>query len=261
MSGTPLLSIAHASVRRGGKYILDDVSFDLYEGQNTAIIGPNGAGKSTLVNVMCREVHPLARVEYSYSLFGSTRWPVARLRLVLGHVSQAETMLIDTTYTVYEIVLSALYSAIGLDFHITPTDEDRRKALEAIAKVGLTHLMDKPVNTLSSGEKAKALIARSAVNDPPVMLLDEASNALDFPSRAEFRRTVSSYARDGKTIVMVTHELAEIIEEVSRVVVMKGGRIVADGPKEEILDEDLLSEVYGQRVYIDRRGGLYTAWC
>ena len=155
MSGTPLLSIAHASVRRGGKYILDDVSFDLYEGQNTAIIGPNGAGKSTLVNVMCREVHPLARVEYSYSLFGSTRWPVARLRLVLGHVSQAETMLIDTTYTVYEIVLSALYSAIGLDFHITPTDEDRRKALEAIAKVGLTHLMDKPVNTLSSGEKAK----------------------------------------------------------------------------------------------------------
>ena len=246
MSGGPLLSIAHASVRRGGKYILDDVSFDLYEGQNTAIIGPNGAGKSTLVNVMCREVHPLARVEYSYSLFGSTRWPVARLRLVLGHVSQAETMLIDTTYTVYEIVLSALYS---------------RKALEAIAKVGLTHLMDKPVNTLSSGEKAKALIARSAVNDPPVMLLDEASNALDFPSRAEFRRTVSSYARDGKTIVMVTHELAEIIEEVSRVVVMKGGRIVADGPKEEILDEDLLSEVYGQRVYIDRRGGLYTAWC
>lgn len=261
MNGTPLLSIAHASVRRGGKYILDDVSFDLYEGQNTAIIGPNGAGKSTLVNVMCREVHPLARVEYSYSLFGSTRWPVARLRLVLGHVSQAETMLIDTTYTVYEIVLSALYSAIGLDFHITPTDEDRRKALEAIAKVGLTHLMDKPVNTLSSGEKAKTLIARSAVNDPPVMLLDEASNALDFPSRAEFRRTVSSYARDGKTIVMVTHELAEIIEEVSRVVVMKGGRIVADGPKEEILDEDLLSDVYGQRVYIDRRGGLYTAWC
>ena len=239
MSGGPLLSIAHASVRRGGKYILDDVSFDLYEGQNTAVIGPNGAGKSTLVNVMCREVHPLARDEYSYSLFGSTRWPVARLRLVLGHVSQAETMLV----------------------HITPTDGDRRKALEAIAKVGLMHLMDKPVNTLSSGEKAKALIARSAVNDPPVMLLDEASNALDFPSRAEFRRTVSSYARDGKTIVMVTHELAEIIEEVSRVVVMKGGRIVADGPKEEILDEDLLSDVYGQRVYIDRRGGLYTAWC
>lgn len=261
MNGTPLLSIEHASVRRGGKYILDDVSFDLYEGQNTAIIGPNGAGKSTLVNVMCREVHPLARDEYSYSLFESTRWPVARLRLVLGHVSQAETMLIDTTYTVYEIVLSALYSAIGLDFHITPTDEDRRKALEAIAKVGLTHLMDKPVNTLSSGEKAKTLIARSAVNDPPVMLLDEAGNALDFPSRAEFRRTVSSYAREGKTIVMITHELSEIIEEVSRVVVMKGGRIVADGPKEEILDEDLLSDVYGQRVYIDRRGGLYTAWC
>ena len=226
---SPILSVRHASVRRSGKYILNDVSLDLCEGEKVAIIGPNGAGKSTLVGVMCRKVHPLANDNFSYSLFGRGRWPVSEVRLLIGHASQAESMVVETTYTVFEIVLSALYSAIGLDFHITPTDDDRRKANEAIAKVGLSHLADKCVNSLSSGEKAKVLLARAAVNDPPVMLLDEASNALDFPSRADFRRTISLYA--------------------------------ADGPKDEILTEELLSSVYGQRVYVDRRDGLYTAWC
>lgn len=258
---SPILSVRHASVRRGGKYILDDVSLDLCEGEKVAIIGPNGAGKSTLVGVLCRKVHPLALDDFSYSLYGRSRWPVSEIRLLIGHASQAESMVVETTYTVFEIVLSALYSAIGLDFHITPTEDDRRKAMEAIAKVGLSHLADKCVNSLSSGEKAKVLLARAAVNDPPVMLLDEASNALDFPSRADFRRTISLYAREGKTLVMVTHELSEVIEEIGRVIVMKDGCIVADGPKDEILNEDLLSAVYGQRVYVDRRDGLYTAWC
>lgn len=256
-----ILEVEHASVRRGGKYILRDVSFALEQGGHTAIIGPNGAGKSTLVNVLCKNVHPLASDDYRYILFGRNRWAVSETRKLLGHVSQAETMLVDTTYTVFEIVVSALYSAIGLDFHITPTDEDIARAEKEIEKVGLSRLRDKSINTLSSGEKARALIARSAVNNPPVMLLDEAGNALDFPGRADFREAISLYAKEGRTIVMVTHELSEIIGEVGRVVVMKDGQIVADGKKEEILDETLLSQVYGKNVYIDRRNGLYQAWC
>ncbi len=256
-----ILSIEHASVRRAGNYILDDVSFCLREGENTAIIGPNGAGKSTLMNTLCKEVHPLARENYSYQLFGRSRWPVSELRLILGHVSQTDMMLLNTTYSVFDIVLSARFSAIGMDFHITPSKEDIARAEEEISKVGLAHLSNKPLSALSSGEKAKALIARAAVNNPPLLLLDEASNALDFPSRSDFRKTISLYAKEGKTIVMVTHELSEIIEEVGRVVVMRNGRIAADGRKEDILNEHLLSSVYGQNVYIDRRNGLYSAWC
>lgn len=256
-----LLDIRHACVRRNGNYILDDVSFSLKEGENVAIIGPNGAGKSTLIGVMCKAVHPLARDDYSYTLFDRQRWSVSQTRQLLGHVSQADTVITNTTYTVFEIVLSALYSAVGLDFHITPSQQDRERALREIERAGLLPLRNKSINALSSGERARCLIARSAVTDPPILLLDEASNALDFPSRAELRKTISLYAKEGKTIVMVTHELSEITEEVSRVVVMKDGKIAADGRKEEILTEELLSEVYGQTVYIDRRGSLYTAWC
>lgn len=256
-----ILSVDHASVRRSGTYILSDVSFSLKEGGHTAIIGPNGAGKSTLMNVLCKEVHPLALDEYSYSLLGKSKWTVHDLRKVIGHVSQADSMIADTTYAVLDIVVSALYSAIGIDFHIKPGKEDIEKAESELEKVGLRELKGKCMNTLSSGERARALIARSAINNPPVMLLDEASNALDFPSRADFRKAISQYAREGKTVVMVTHELSEIIEEIERVVVMKDGRIVADGNKKEILNEGLLSDVYGQKVFVAERGGLYTAWC
>lgn len=256
-----ILSVEHASVRRKGKYILRDVSLSVNEGEHLAIIGPNGAGKSTLLGVLCKTVHPLALDEYSYTLFGSKKWTVSSLRQIIGHVSQADELLANTTYTVYEIVVSALFSAIGLDFHITPSEEDKAKALAQIEKVGLMYCLDKPFNTLSSGERARTLIARAAVNDPPILMLDEASNALDFPSRSDLRKTISLYAREGKTIIMVTHELSEIIEEVGHVVVMKDGGIVVQGKKEDVLSEDILSSVYGQKVYVDKRGSLYSAWC
>ena len=94
-----ILDIANASVRRAGKTILDNVSFSLEEGVHTAIIGPNGAGKSTLMGVMCKNVHPLAKDDYSYSLFGGPRWSVSDIRKVVGHVSQADSLLANTTYT------------------------------------------------------------------------------------------------------------------------------------------------------------------
>lgn len=258
---TPLITLEHATVRREGRIILDDVSFTLEEGGHTALIGPNGAGKSTLMNVLCKAVHPLARDEYSYCLLGKERWSVADVRRVIGHVNQADSLVVNTTYTVRDIVVSALHSAIGLDFHIKPSEEDRDKAMDEIRKVGLEKLADKPINSLSSGERARALLARAAVTQPPLLLLDEATSGLDFPSRAALRQTLSLYAQSGQTIMMVTHELSEIMPEVKRVVIMKDGRIFADGAKEEVLREDILSEVYGHRVYIDKRGDLYSAWC
>ena len=183
------------------------------------------------------------------------------MRKKMGIVSQALAWYCNTTYTAEEIVISGLYAAIGLDFHHIVTAEDREKAKREMERSKIWHLKDKYMNTLSSGERERVLIARAAVNDPQLLLLDEASTALDFPSRAKLRRIISSYAQNGKNIIMVTHELSEIIREINRVIVMKDGRIYADGKKEEILNEKLLSEVYGEKIYIDSRNGLYNAWC
>lgn len=256
-----VISLKHATVRREGKEILKDVSLSVNEGENIAIIGPNGAGKSTLVNVISKDVHPLARDEFSLALFGKARWHIMDLRQHMGIVSQALNWYCNTSYTAEEIVLSGLYSAIGLDFHHQVSDEDRAKAEVQLKATGVWHLKDKFMNTLSSGERERVLIARAAVTDPGLLLLDEASNALDFPSRATLRDTISRYADAGKNIIMVTHELAEIIPQISRVIVMKDGQIFKDGPKEEMLTEEILSEAYGVRIFVDKRDGLYNAWC
>ncbi len=256
-----IIKLEHATVRRNGVEILKDASLTVKRGESLAIIGPNGAGKSTLVNVLSKEIHPLAKDDFRLQLFGQDRWMVMELRKHMGIVSQSLAWYCNTTYTVEEIVVSGLYSAIGLDFHHVVTEEDRFKAEKEMKNTGVWHLKDKFMNTLSSGERERTLIARAAITDPSLLLLDEASTALDFPSRAKLRDIISAYAQRGKTIIMVTHELSEIIKEIDRVIVMKEGTMVADGTKEEVLNEALLSEVYGHKIFIDRRDGLFNAWC
>ncbi|WP_245523205.1 ABC transporter ATP-binding protein [Parasphaerochaeta coccoides] len=257
----PVVDISHATVSRNGRIILDDVSLCIEEHQHIAIIGANGAGKSTLAGVMSMGVHPLYRENFSRILFGQRKWHIHELRKKLGIVSQPLQTLCSTTYTVTEIVISGLFSSIGLDFshHVTP--EHDRQAHDIMEKFNIIHLKDKSMNTLSSGEARRALIARACINDPSLLILDEAVTSLDFPSRAQYRSTLRTLADTGKTLVLITHELSEIITEIERVIVMKDGRIMADGPKEDILTEEILADAYGQKVYIDHRDGLYSAWC
>ena len=256
-----IIELKHASVRRDGEYILKDVSLSVKEGEKIAIIGPNGAGKSTLINVISRNTYPLRTDDYSLALFGEERWRIEELKKKIGIVNHTLSWYVNTTYTVFDIVISGLYAAIGLDFHHVVSNEDKLRCEAELKRVGIWHLKDKAMNTLSSGERSRALLARAAITDPPLMLLDEAANALDFPSRSDLRRTISSYAVEGKTIILVTHELSEIIPEIDRVIVMKDGSVFADGKKEDVLTEDLLSEAYGQKIYVDSRDGLYSAWC
>ena len=117
------------------------------------------------------------------------------------------------------------------------------------------------MNTLSTGEMRRVLLARAAITSPSILLLDEASAGLDFPSRADLRNTISDYATDNRTIVMVTHELSEIIPAINRIILMKDGTIVKEGTKEETLREDILSELYSRTVHVAVADGIYTAFC
>lgn len=257
----PLIHIEHATVRRKGVDILDDVSLAIYDGGHTAIIGPNGAGKSTLVQVISQEVHPLNHPQMKRLLFGKQRWQILELRKRLGIVSQSLQYLCNSSYKGLEIVISGFFSSIGLDFHHQVEQTMEAKALEVMERYRVSYLKDQPMNRMSSGEARRLLLCRAMVNEPSVFLLDEAGSALDFPARRDYRTTLEQLDREGKTIILATHELSEIIPAIKRVVLMKDGRIVADGDKGEILNERLLSEVYGMRVYVDHRAGLFTAWC
>ena len=256
-----IVNIENANVRKQGRYILKDVNLQIHDDDNIAIIGPNGCGKSTLLNVIAREVYPLALPEYKNEIFGQSRWIKAELSKKIGLVNQSSYFLNDTSYTPYQIVLSGLYSSIGLDFHHKISAEAEEQTIKELEKVNILHLKDKVMNTLSSGEKTKVLIARAAIKQPKLLILDEASNALDFTSRGDLREAVSNYVKSNTNIIMATHELSEIIKEINRVIIIKDGRIFKDGKKEEVLTEENLYQSYGKKIYLDQRNGLYSAWC
>ncbi|MFA5699158.1 MAG: ATP-binding cassette domain-containing protein [Sphaerochaeta sp.] len=256
----PIIELSHATVQRLGQPILNDVSFCVYENQHVAIIGPNGAGKSTLVQTFSMEVHPLYSPDFKRILFSQSRWEILELRKHLGIVSASLQYLCTSTYKAWEIVVSGFFSSIGLDFHHQVEEKHIQRATEVMERYGILWLWEKQMNRLSSGEARRVLLARASVHEPEVMLLDEASTALDFPSRRAYRNLLEQLNREGKTIILATHELSEIIPAINRVVVMKHGTIVADGPKETILTEELLSEVYEAPIYLDCRDGLYSVW-
>jgi iron complex transport system ATP-binding protein len=126
---------------------------------------------------------------------------------------------------------------------------------------GVFHLKEKPMRTLSSGEARRVLLARAVVHNPEVMLLDEAVSNLDLLAKRMYRDSLEGFVQDGRTLILVTHDLSEIIQPIGRVVVMKEGKIIADGPKEDVLNEDVLSQAYGTRIFVSEREGRFNAWC
>ena len=254
-------TIEHASVRRDGKYILRDVSLHADMGEHIAIIGPNGAGKSTLIDVIARRTYPLALDEYRSSILGEERWMIQELKMRISLVSPSQDEFFTSSYPAREIVASGLHSSLGFDFHHAVDDDDWIKADRELEKTGMLEKKDRTMNTLSTGEKRRVLLSRAAITAPDILLLDEASSDLDFPSRADLRNTIAGYATGDRTIVMVTHELSEILPSMNRIILMKNGAIAADGSKKDLLRSDILSDLYERKVTVAEKDGIFTAFC
>ena len=141
-SAMEAFTIEHASVRRDGKYILEDVSIHAEKGEQIAIIGPNGAGKSTLIDVIARRTYPLALDEYRSSVLGEERWMIQDLKMRMSLVSPSQDAFFTSAYPAREIVASGLYSSLGFDFHHAVKDSDWEKADAELEKLLLSYEAD-----------------------------------------------------------------------------------------------------------------------
>ena len=256
-----LIDIKNASVRRNNKYILNNVSFSIDEGEHTAILGPNGSGKSTLLNICSMEVHPLWSENLSISRFNKENINKEDLRKHIGVVSQIIFQMCNTTYRVKDVVTSGIFSSIGIDFHHKITKEHIEKTLISLENNYCDHLSDKYMNTLSTGEAQRVLLARALVHNPKLLLLDEAASGLDFPSRSHYRKALENAINHNKTIIMITHELSQILPQINNIILMKDGMIYKKGNKEDLLNEEILSNLFDQKVYVAKKNGIYSAWC
>lgn len=256
----PLVDFRHVSVRRGGRLALNDVSLTIAVGEHVAILGPNGSGKSTLIKTVSQECYPLAQEDASVTVFGRQRWNVTDLRKLMGIVANDLMGFCTRPITGVEAVLSGFFSSIGLWPHHTVTPAMRNRAEEVLRLLEASHLADRRVTEMSSGEVRRILIARALVHDPRALVFDEPSNSLDLFAQEELRRVMRKLAQAGIAILLVTHHLADVIPEIERVIFMREGRIVADGSKPQLLTAEWLARLFGVQVELRARDGYYYAW-
>ena len=256
----PLLDLQRIRVMRGQKVALDDFSLRVRVDEHVAILGPNGCGKSTLIKTITRECYPVAQENSSISILGQESWNVFDLRALLGIVSNDLMLSCTGEARGIDVVLSGFFSSTGIFPHHAVNSKHQALADAALAQLRVSHLAERPVCEMSSGEARRVLIARALVHNPRALLFDEPCNSLDLAAQQSVRQTMRMLANSGIGIVLVTHELGDIIPEIDRVVLMSQGRIVADGHKEEILRTERLQAVFGVPVEIARRDGYYQMW-
>lgn len=264
----PLLSLKNVTIMRGDTAALREVNLEIAAGEHVCILGPNGCGKSTLIKTITRECYPLApsgnqtpekqtNDGCAIQILGRERWNIFELRSLLGIVSPDLLASCTTDATGRDVVLSGFFSSTRIFPHHHPDPRHLARTQAALERLGIAHLADRPVAQMSSGEAKRTLIARALVHEPQTLLFDEPSNALDIGAQLQLRETMRELAQSGLGILLVTHHVPEIIPEIERVVLLREGRILADGPKAAILTEQNLSNLFQANVRLGHHHGYF----
>jgi iron complex transport system ATP-binding protein len=253
-----LIEFENVTLLRKDRAALHELSLKICEGEHVAILGPNGSGKSSLIKTITRECYPMQGS--SVKILGRSRWNIFELRPKLGIVSNDWMLACTRDYSGRETILSGFFSSVGIWPHhlVTPEMESRAGAILALLEI--SHLAGRFMSEMSSGEARRFLIGRALVHSPSAIIFDEPTNSLDFRATHELREVLRKLAAMGTSIILVTHNLADLIPEIERVVLIKEGRIFRDGPKAEVLTSAALSQLFNMPVELVVRDGYFHIW-
>ena len=252
------MQLEDVAVVRDGRKILGPLSWRIETGQHWVVLGPNGGGKSTLLQVASLALHPS---EGSVRVLGHElgRVDVRALRSRLGVSSSGLVDQLRGSLTAADIVKCGLHAALEPWWH-RYSEADERRALELLARVGLDGYGERTFATLSSGERQRALLARTLMSDPEILLLDEPTAGLDLGGRESLVAALDSVANDaGPATVFVTHHVEDIPVTATHLLAIGSGRVAASGPVSDVLSAGLLTELFGVEIELQSRGGRWSA--
>jgi iron complex transport system ATP-binding protein len=248
-------------VQRGGTCIIDNISFRLEHDQRWVVLGANGSGKTTLLRVMALYDHPSSgTVAVLGERLGHTDIRILRRRV--GYASAALAEQLRPSLSALDVVRTARHAALEPWWHRYTPDDDER-ARWCLEQMLMAAYEQRTFGSLSSGEQQRVLLARTLMNDPAVVLLDEPSARLDLRGREELVQTLSGMARrhDGPPFVMVTHHVDEIPDGISHALLLHRGTVLASGPIDEALTEENLSVCFDLPLALQHHpNGRFTAW-
>lgn len=253
----PVLEIKNARVFRGQHRVFEDLSLSLYQGEHVAILGPNGAGKTTLLKLLTREISPVVRSGSYLKIFGQERVNIWQLRDKIGVVSHEFQSQYEAIATGLDVVLSAFFGSVGIHQHHHVTTDQTKIAEQALVKYHVWELRDRQFLQLSSGQKRRLLLARATIHNPKVIVFDEPTSSLDVSAAFQILNDMRELSAQGKTIILVTHHIQEIIPEINRIIALDQGAIYFDGEKSEILTSNRLSSLFKTPIRVSNQAGFY----
>lgn len=258
---TALIDIRNATVWRGETRVFDGLDLTIAQHEPTAVLGPNGSGKTTLLKLINRELYPARSDRASVRILGRETWNVWELRSHIGIVSHDLQARYRATTHALDVVVSGYLSSVGIQGTLAGrvSGEQVRHARAVMADLHIDDLEKTPLSKMSTGQQRRCLLARALVHDPDTLILDEPTAGLDLAASFDYLARIRQLAARGKNIVLVTHMLNEIPPEIERIILLREGKIVADGPKAEILTEGNLRRTYDTEVRVVEIDDYYLA--
>ncbi len=254
-----VLELAGVSVRRGEATLLDSVDWRVEEDERWVVLGPNGAGKTTLMQLISAQMHPTTGVaQILGELMGLV--DVFELRPRIGLASAALAERIPKSERVHDVVVSASYGILGR-WRERYDELDHARAADLLTELGAGRLADRTFGTLSEGERKRVQIARSLMTDPELLILDEPAAGLDLGGREDLVSTLSVLAMDGAspTTILVSHHVEEIPPGFTHAMLLRGGKVVAQGPLEHVMTEEIVSATFGMPLLLSHVDGRWAA--
>jgi iron complex transport system ATP-binding protein len=243
---------------KGGRPVLDGLDWTVAEGERWVVLGPNGSGKTSSVMLAAAYDHPTrGTVDVLGHRLG--RVDVRSLRLRIGLVSAFISKLLRPGVAAADVVMTARFGALEPWWH-SYDDEDRRRARKLLDDGGFGYVADHPFGVLSEGERQQVQLARALMNEPELVLLDEPAAGLDVGGREQLVRRLHQLASDPATppMVFVTHHVEEIPPGFTHVLLLRAGRVVAQGPLPVTLTSAAMSEAFGLGLRVAHEDGRFT---
>jgi iron complex transport system ATP-binding protein len=254
-----VLELVDVTVKRGQATLLEGIDWTVEEDERWVVLGPNGAGKTTLLQVAAAQIHPTSGI---VGILGEVLGTVDvfDLRPRIGLTSAALADRIPRHELVHDVVVSASYSVLGRwREHYDELDHERARDL--LVEVGAGHLLERTFGTLSEGERKRVQIARALMTDPELLLLDEPAAGLDLGGREDLVSTLTVLAMDemSPATVLVSHHVEEIPPGFTHALLLRKGRVVASGPMEQVLTEEVISTTFGMPLQLTHEDGRWAA--
>lgn len=259
---TKLIEFRNATIWRGETCVFKNLDLAIDQHERVAILGPNGSGKTTLLKTLNCELYPVVKTDSWVRILGRDEWNVWDLRKHIGVVSHDLQQRYTPSTTALEVVVSGFYSSIGVHGTLADLVDEYQltAAANALGELDITSLRDTPLKLMSTGQQRRCLLARALVHRPQTLIFDEPTTGLDFAASFDYLDRLRYLALQGRNIVIVTHHLNEIPPEVDRVILLKEGRIAADGLKNKVLTSERLSDVYATPIRVAEIDGYYLAY-